>query len=95
MAAHVLDLKRAHVAGRQLLAANDPTSSDEARAAAFRAKWSSSMHWVYNSMAECVATWRERGINGLPRFTEGAAALLADDIARNEAFLSSIRGGSA
>lgn len=51
--------------------------TDQQRADLFRNWYSAQGHWVYDGRADAVRVWRERGINGRPRHTAGAEALLA------------------
>ena len=65
--------------------------NDTQSAAFFLQKWKSSMHWAYNDMAECVHVWKRWGINGLPKHTPGAEALLSDALARDAEFHDKLR----
>jgi len=47
------------------------------KAEAFKQWYSAQGHWVYDSRAEAVRVWRERGINGRPQHTPEAEAALA------------------
>ncbi|MFP5239903.1 MAG: hypothetical protein ACLGQW_08740 [Acidobacteriota bacterium] len=65
--------------------------SDEERAQAFLGKWSSTMHWVYDDMAQAADTWRRHGIKGLPPSTPGAQALLEPCVRRDAQFHARLR----
>jgi len=52
-----------------------PITAQE-KAEAFKAWYSSNGHWVYDSRAEAIRVWRERGITGRPQHTAEVEALL-------------------
>lgn len=47
------------------------------KAEAFKAWYSAQGHWVYDTRAEAVRVWRDRGIIGRPQHTAEAEAILA------------------
>ena len=38
-------------------------------------------HWIYGTRKEALRTWRERGIEGLPDYSEMAGGLLSSEAA--------------
>lgn len=66
--------------------------TDQQLADVFRYQWSrpGGMHWAFNTLQDCVTCWQKWGIDGMPHPTPGAIALLAPDIAKNEAWHASL-----